>query len=259
MGRIIFVTSFKGGVGKTTVSANIASALALLGRRVLVVDADYGNRCMDLVLGMEDACLFDGADAITGRVDVHKAVKQHGVAAGLYFLPAPAFFSGSLSPEDTTAFFARLKADFDFIIVDSSAEDGDNYRAFARAAEDALVVTFHQTTAIRAAEKTAARLAELGYSNIRMVVNCYRAGAADKGLLPSMYDIIQGAKVQLIGAIPADEQVPLTQEAGRLPYLGKGRLAPYEAATLNIAKRLMGASVPLFKDVYRPKKLKKYL
>ncbi len=258
MGRIIFVTSFKGGVGKTTVSANIASALVLLGRRVLVVDADYGNRCMDLVLGMEDDCLFDSADAIRGNIDVSAAIRAHGTVPGLYFMPAPAFFGGKLSPDDTVAFFSRLKRDYDFIIVDSSAEDSDTYRAFARAAEDALVVTFHQTTAIRAAEKTAAILSELGYSNIRMVVNCYRAKAAAEGLLPSMYSIIQGAKVQLIGAIPADDSVPVKQESGTLPYLGKGRLSPYEAATLNIAKRLLGAPVPLFKDVYKPKKLKYY-
>lgn len=259
MGRILFVTSFKGGVGKTTVAANISSALAALGKKVLVVDGDYGNRCMDLVLGLENASLFDGADAITGRVVATNAIVRHETEGRLFFLPAPAFFSGKLSPEDTCAFFSKLKEEFDFIVVDSSAEDSPTYRAFARAAEDALVVSLHQSTAIRAAEKTAAMLSELGFANIRMAVNCYRPEAARKGLLPTIAEIIGRAKIQLIGVIPFDDNVPTRQEAGALPFGGKGRLLPYEAASINIAKRLTGGRVPLFKDVYKPKKLKKYL
>ncbi len=259
MGRILFVTSFKGGVGKTTVSANISAALAALGKNVLVVDGDYGNRCMDLVLGMEDASLFDGADAITGKVIAKNAIVRHETEGRLYFLPAPAFFGGKLSPEDTCAFFSKLKKEFDYIVVDSSAEDSPTYRAFARAADDALVVSLHQSTAIRAAEKTAAMLASLGFSNIRMVVNCYREDAAKKGLLPPITDIIGRAKIQLIGVIPSDQNVTLMQEAGALPFRCKGRLSPYEAASINIAKRLAGQRVALFKDVYKTKKFKKYL
>lgn len=261
MGRIVFVTSFKGGVGKTTVSANIAAALTALGKTVLVVDGDYGNRCMDLVLGMENASVFDGADAIGGKVSAKNAIVRHDSNRRLFFLPAPAFFRGSMEAEATCAFFASLKADYDYIIVDSSAEDSGTYRAFARAAEDALVVTFHQSTAIRAAEKTAATLGSLGFANIRMVVNCYKADAAKKGLLPDMVDIINNAKIRLIGAIPYDETVALWQEAGRLSFTDaqRRRLAPFEAASLNIAKRLANGRVPLFKDVYKPKKLKKYV
>lgn len=259
MGRIIFVTSFKGGVGKTTVSAYISAALAAMGKNVLVVDGDYGNRCMDMVLGMENAALFDGADAIAGKTPAENAIISHDTVGKLYFLPAPAFFSGSLSPEDTCAFFARLKKDFDYVIVDSSAEDTPTYRAFARAAEDALVVSLHQSTAIRAAEKTGAMLADLGFTNIRLVINCFNAAAAERGQLPSVLDIIGRAKLQLIGVIPYDCNVPINQEKGLLPFVSQGKLLTYEAACINIAKRLTEKRVPLFKDVYKPKKLRKYL
>lgn len=259
MGRIVFVTSFKGGVGKTTVAANLAAALTALGKTVLVVDGDYGNRCMDLVLGMENASLFDGADVINGKAAIKNAVVRHEENKGLYFLPAPAFFTGSITPEDTAAFFAKIKSQFDYVIVDSSAEDSGYYRAFARGAEDAVVVSLHQSTAIRAAEKTAAMLSELGFANIRMVVNGYKADAARRGLLPEMYDIISNAKIRLLGAVPYDDNVAVMQEAGALPFTHKGRLYPYEAAFMNIAARLDGKSVPLFKGVYRPKKLKKYI
>lgn len=259
MGRIVFVTSFKGGVGKTTVAANVASALTALGKTVLVVDGDYGNRCMDLVLGLENASLFDGADVINGKTTAKNAVVRHEDNKKLYFLPAPAFFDGTLAAEDTCALFSKLKSGFDFVIVDSSAEDSGYYRAFARAADDAIVVSLHQSTAIRAAERTAATLATLGFANLRMVVNCYRAAAADKGLLPGMYDIIQNAKIRLVGAVPYDEKVSFLQERGGLPFNHRGKLYPYEAAAINIAKRLCGEDVALFKDVYKPKKLKKYI
>lgn len=260
MGRIIFVTSFKGGVGKTTLAANLASALTVLGKKVLVVDADYGNRCMDLVLGLESEALFDSADVIVGKTDFENAVVRHSENERLYFLPAPAFSGGTVSATGVTKLFDSIKERFDFVLVDSSAEDSDVYRAFARGAEDALIVTFHQSTAIRAAEKTAVMLDGLGFSNIRLVVNCFHKEQAEKGVLPDVLDMIQRTHVQLIGIIPFDMGAPTAQEAGRLPFTDKSsRLMPYEAATLNVAKRLCGKYISLLKDVYKPKKLKKYL
>lgn len=260
MGRIIFVTSFKGGVGKTTLAANLAAALTVLGKRVLVVDADYGNRCMDLVLGMESDALFDSADVIWGRTAFENAVVRHGENERLYFLPAPAFSGGGVPPTRVAKLFAEIKERYDFVLVDSSAEDGEVYRAFARSADDALVVTFHQSTAIRAAEKTAAMLSGIGFKNIRLVINCFHGEQAKDGALPNVLDIIQRAHIQLLGLIPFDMAVPTMQEAGMLSF-GEGtkKLMMYEAAILNIAKRLCGHAVPLLKDVYKPKKLRKYL
>lgn len=259
MGRIIFITSFKGGVGKTTLTANLATALTVLGKRVLVVDADYGNRCMDLVLGMENSSLFDSSDVISGRVDVKNAIAEHESNRRLSFLAAPAAFDSELSVTATVQLLATLKQQYDFVLVDSSAEDSPVYRAFARSADDALVVSFHQSTAIRAAEKTATVLSSLGFSNIRLVVNSYHKEAEEAGALPSVLDIIQRAHIRLIGVVPYDYSISLLQETGALPYGGSGRLCPFEAATLNIAKRLLGEPVPLLKDVYKPQKLQKHL
>lgn len=260
MGRIVFVTSFKGGVGKTTLTANLAAALTALGKTVLVVDADYGNRCMDLVLGMENEAVFDSADVIWGRAQAENAILRHNENPQLYFLPAPAFSKELVAPTRVAHLFESLKSRYDFVLVDSSAEDGAVYRAFARSCDDAVVVTFHQSTAIRAAEKTASTLAELGFANIRMVINCYHSKQAEDGVLPTVFDIIQRAHIQLLGLIPFDMAVPTMQEAGTLAFTGAGRrLMMYEAAMLNIAKRLCGTAVPLLKDVYKPKKLKKHL
>ena len=259
MGRIIFVTSFKGGVGKTTLAANLAAALTVLGKRVLVVDADYGNRCMDLVLGMESDALFDSADVIWGRTSFENAVVRHGENERLHFLPAPAFSGSGVPHTRVVELFARIKEQYDFVIIDSSAEDGEVYRAFARSADDALVVTFHQSTAIRAAEKTAITLSELGFSGVRLVINCFHGEQARDGALPDVLDIIQRSHVRLLGLIPFDMAVPVMQEAGALPYTGSKRLMVYEAAVLNIAKRLCGVNIPLLDKVYNPKKLRKHL
>ncbi len=260
MGRIIFVTSFKGGVGKTTLAANLAAALTVLGKRVLVVDADYGNRCMDLVLGLESDVLFDSADVIWGKVDFDGAAVCHSENERLYFLPAPAFNKTVIPPMRVAAMFASLKDKFDFVIVDSSAEDSEVYRAFARSSDDAIVVSFHQSTAIRAAEKTAAMLQEIGFSAIRLVINCFHADMAEDGVLPDVLEIIQRSHIQLLGLVPFDMGVLAMQEAGALPYRAENkRLMMYEAAILNIARRLTGESVPLLKNVYKPKRLKKQL
>ncbi len=259
MGRIVFVTSFKGGVGKTTVTANLASALTALGKRVLVADADFGNRCLDLVLGMENSTLFDCNDVAEGRVRYENALALRDGNKRLFFLPAPADGRVYPSADKLSALFADLKGRFDWILVDSSAEDSELYRAFASVAEDALVVSFHQTTAVRAAERTAATLTHLGFKNVRLVVNNYKKEAADKGQLPDILDMISRSRLRLIGVIPQDESVPLRQEDGVLALeSGSKRLSPYEAAFVNTAKRMCGNAVPLFKDVYKPKKMKKY-
>ena len=90
MGRSIFITSFKGGTGKTTVCANLSCALCNLGHSVVIVDADYGMRCMDMVLGLEDNVVFNSADVMSGVCETGRAMITHPGVPLLSFLPAPA-------------------------------------------------------------------------------------------------------------------------------------------------------------------------
>ncbi len=259
MGRVIFVTAFKGGVGKTTVAAGLASALASLGKRVCVVDADFGMRCMDLVLGMENDALYDCSDVLYGRCGCEEAICPVNGKENLWFLPAPIRYDGSELPDGKAEeLFAYLRENFDFCIVDSSAELSPYYRSFAGNADEALVVTLHQSTAVRAAEKTASNLAALGLQRIRLVVNGYKQTLADAGELPTLLEMIYRSAVPLIGAVPMSEEIPVAQEHGRLALSGKPRrkLRPYEAALLNIALRVCDAHVPLLRGVRHPTKLR---
>ncbi len=262
MGRVIFVTAFKGGVGKTTVAAGIAAALAALGKRVCLVDADFGMRCLDLVLGMESNVLYDCSDVLAGRCTVADAVVPVGGNPNLFFLPAPIRYEGdSLPKERADALFAFLRGEYDFCLVDSSAELSAYYRLFAEEADEAIVVSLHQSTAVRAAEKTAANLASFGYGQVRLVVNGYREAFAAEGKLPTLLSMIRRSSVPLLGTVPLSEELPADQECGEIAFGGKERrhLRSYEAAFLNLALRLCGLQVPLLKGVMYPGRMRSCL
>ncbi|MBP5231559.1 MAG: AAA family ATPase [Clostridia bacterium] len=259
-GKIIFVTAFKGGVGKTTVTAGMACALSALGKRVCILDGDFGMRCMDLVLGMEDNALYDCYDVLSGAARPEDAILPVGGLVGLWFLPAPIAYRGQpLSRENAEGLFKYLRSRFDYCLIDSSAELSPYYRMFADASDEAIVVSLHQSTAIRAAEKTAANLAQFGFREIRLVVNCYHDEEAEKGRLPNLEEMIYRSSVPLLGVVLYSPEMVMDQEANRLPFTGRDRdrLRTYEAAFLNIACRILGAGVPLGQNVGWPgKKMK---
>jgi septum site-determining protein MinD len=260
LGRVIFVTAFKGGVGKTTVSAGIAAALSALGKRVCVLDADFGMRCMDLVLGMEDRVLYDCSDVLFDRCSPEDAIVPVEQREPLFFMPAPIRYDGRPFPRGSEEkLFSYLRKEFDYCIVDSSAEMSGYYRRFAMQADEAVVVSLHQSTAIRAAEKTAANLASLGHNRVRLVVNCYRAACAEDGRLPTVLEMIRRSSIPLLGVVPISDELPARQEKGTVLFGGKERekLLSYEAAFLNVALRLCECTVPLLQGVDRPKRKKK--
>ena len=260
MGRCVFVTSFKGGVGKSFVTANLAGALCSLGKRVLVVDGDFGMRSMDILLGKENNTLFDIKDVIAGICSVESAVIK-GTSGRPDFIPAPQTYDGSsLDPKRTGKLFSYLKSVYDFVLIDSSAEYSPYYSLLASCGDSAVIVTAHQSTAVRAAEKTAALLAKEGLTDQHLVINMFRKKEADKGLLPDPADIIMNSAVPLVGIVPWDKNAAVEAEKGNIAFCShKGKAYSYEAAAINIAYRLCGSTVPLFGGVYRTMKRKYYL
>ncbi|MEG1743084.1 MAG: AAA family ATPase, partial [Clostridia bacterium] len=221
MGRAIFVTSFKGGVGKTTVSANLASALAFIGKKVLVVDGDFGMRCMDMVLGLENEIVFNIYDVLTNKCSYEEAILQYE-NSGFDFMPAPMLFDREEIP--TTRFFELydiLRKKYDYIITDSSAEESSYYLSFAAACDDALIVSLHRSTAVRAAERTGIKLSEVGFKNLRRIVNGYDRVKSDSGELPTLFEIINRSAIKLLGAVPFSESLISDQENGVLALSSK--------------------------------------
>ena len=261
LGRVIFVTGFKGGVGKTTVSANIAATLFALGNKVLVIDGDFGMRCMDMVLGAESDSVFDCSDVLSGRCSPAAAMCDIGGHNGFSFIPAPMNLSDDKLPKSAyRQLVNEIREEFDYIIIDSCAEMTDYYMAFASTADEAVIVTLHQSTSVRAAEKTAARLAAMGVKRQSLVVNGYRQTFAENGKLPGIPDIINRSSVRLLGVVPYCEKLSASQEAAELAFMGdlKKKASKWEAAFYNIASRLNGSRIKLFENCESNKKRGSY-
>lgn len=251
MGKILFVASYKGGVGKTTVSAGIAASLTVQGNKVLIIDGDFHMRCLDLVLNAESDFIFDALDVLLGRCTAAEAIIKNCGIEGLDFLPAPLSYDDLSEPlQNADELMAELRSNYDYIIVDSGADTPGVYDAFAGISDEGIIVTFQQSTAIRAAEVTAGKLSSLGLDSVRLVVNSYRSKGVRMKFLPDVFESVTRSGIPLLGVIPYDDKIIEYQEKGILPLTRNTLfISPFEAAFGNIAKRIMGEKIPLFDGI----------
>lgn len=247
MCKVILVTSCKGGVGKSTLSANLAMALAKRGKKVLLVDLDLSNRSLDLILGCEDSVLFDVCDVAAGRTSLEKAAICDPRCALLYFLAAPAFYEEKMSIDDFRPVIEGAKDDFEFIVIDTPGTLGEAVELAAAVSDTALVVASHQPTSQRAAEKTDVMLEGLGVPERYLVINSFDADAVLSGSRPGIIEIIDKTKIQVIGVVPASRALALSQEKGLLSC--EKKKLDTTVAFDNIARRVIGESVPLLSGV----------
>lgn len=268
MSKSFIITSFKGGVGKTTLSANLAMSLARRGHKVVAVDCDLESRCLDIVFGLENATLFNICDCIKGTCPVENAIVQDSRCENLHFISAPAFYperheigvaSDSFTYEAVSKFVKSLTNRFDYVIFDLPARPDNLYRILACLVDAAFVVSLHTAASIRAAEKTAIALNELtGYGkdnmtagglDIRLIVNGFKPKDAKQGVNVGLYDIISKTKLQLWGVIPFSNAMSKAQEMGKLSYEIYKGTTPFCRAVENIASRCEGYKIPLFEGV----------
>lgn len=262
MAQIILVTSFKGGVGKTTVSANIAASLAKRCKKVIACDCDLESRCLDLVLGVENQPLFNICDVALGRCSLESAITTSEKNENLDFMPAPAFYPEAVQTKDTDEIFTEdsvsklvkeLSKRYQYIIFDLPARPDMLYRQLVKHANTVLVVSLHTSVSIRSAEKTAIAITELceGHKtpDIRLVVNSFRAAGVKNGINLGLYDILSQTKLPLAGVIPYDSDMANGQEKGRLSYeLKEGKLGFWRAIK-NITGRLLGENIKLLSGI----------
>ncbi len=260
--KTVIITSCKGGVGKSTVTANLAFALALIGKRVLAVDCDFSNRSLDLIFGCEDSVVYDISDVISDRCDIEKAIITDSRSENLFFCAAPLETEEDFSSESFYAALekARLRYALDFILIDTPGASGETVELVAKNADMALIVVSHQPTAARAAERTGQMLDRLGISDQRLVVNSFDSEAVINGLRSGINELIERTHTRLIGIIPHEYELSLSQEYGRLSAeVDNKSMKRIAAAFDNIASRICGNNRPLLKKVFYGKKRRELL
>lgn len=247
LGRAIVVTSGKGGVGKTTTSANISMALAKLGKKVAVVDGDTGLRSLDLILGLENRIVYNLVDVVEGTCELKKALIRDKRVNGLYLLPtAQTREKEAVTEAQMKKLSDELRRDFDFVIFDCPAGIEAGFRNASAGATEALVVTTPDVSPVRDADRIIGMLESQGKRNIHLIINRMRPKMMRKGDMMGVNDVLDVLNVSLIGVVPEDDAVVKSSNDG-VP-LTLSAHSPAATAFMNIARRLVGEEVP-FLDV----------
>ena len=242
--RVIVITSGKGGVGKTTTTANIGAALADKGHKVLLIDTDIGLRNLDVVMGLENRIVYDLIDVIEGRCRVSQALIKDKRCQNLVLLPAAQIRDkNDVNTDQMKELIFSLKESFDYILIDCPAGIEQGFKNAIAAADEAIVVTTPEVSATRDADRIIGLLEAAGIKSPRIVVNRLRIDMVkDKNML-SVEDILDILAVKLLGVVPDDETVVISTNKGEpLVYKGDSLAAK---AFKNIASRIEGVEVPL--------------
>lgn len=246
MGEAIVITSGKGGVGKTTTTANLGTALALLGKRVCLVDTDIGLRNLDVVMGLENRIIYDLVDVVEGRCTVQKAlVKDKRFDDKLYLLPAAQTSDKSaVTPEQMKQLVDELKQDYDYVLIDCPAGIEQGYKNAVAGADEAIVVTTPEVSAVRDADRIIGLLEkEEHIKPPRLVINRIRSHMVKNGDMLDIDEIVMHLSIDLLGIIADDENVIKASNNGEPIVLDPASKA--SIAYRNIARRILGESVPL--------------
>jgi septum site-determining protein MinD len=249
-GTVITVTSGKGGVGKTTTAANIAVALATLGKKVIAVDADIGLRNLDLVLGLENRILFDLIDVVEGRCTLQQALVRDNRVQSLHLLAAAQTRDkADVGIQQMVATCKSLGEMADYVIIDSPAGIEHGFQSAVAPADRILIVTTVDVSALRDADKVIYLLERDWRHSPGLVVNRYNAQLARDGELRDIDDILDILAIDLLGVVPEDRSIVLATDRGIPVALSRSNYVAQ--AYRNIAQRIMGNNVPLM-DFHKP-------
>ena len=242
--RVIVITSGKGGVGKTTTTANIGAALAEKGHKVLLIDTDIGLRNLDVVMGLENRIVYDLIDVIEGRCRVSQALIKDKRCPNLVLLPAAQIRDkNDVNTDQMKELIFSLKDSFDYILIDCPAGIEQGFKNAIAAANEAVVVTTPEVSATRDADRIIGLLEAAGIKSPRIVVNRLRIDMVKEKNMLSVEDILDILAVKLLGVVPDDETVVISTNKGEpLVYKGDSLAAK---AFKNIASRIEGVEVPL--------------
>jgi septum site-determining protein MinD len=244
MSQCLVITSGKGGVGKTTTSANLAVALALDGHKVVVVDADIGLRNLDVILGLENRIVYDLVNVIEGECRLKQALIRDKRVEGLFLLPAAQTRDkNAVTPDDMRKLVDQLKEDHDYVIIDCPAGIEQGFKNSIAGADRALIVTTPEISAIRDADRIIGMVEAHDLPEPELIINRYRAGMVSRGDMLAREDVLEILAIPLIGIVPEHEDVIVSSNRGVPASFDDD--SPVGAAYRRIARRVRGDNIEI--------------
>jgi len=241
--RVITTTSGKGGVGKTTTTANLGVALAKLNKRVVVIDADIGLRNLDIVMGLQNRIIYDIVDLVEGRCRIRQALIRDRLLQELYLLPAAQSRDKSaVSPADMVRVCEQLRGECDFVLIDSPAGIELGFRNAVAAADEFVLVTTSDTSSVQDVDRVLGLLEAEGRGAARLIINRIRPDLVRRGEMLSPSQVLGMLEIDLLGIVPDDEEILISNSRGTPIAHDMRSLAA--RAYHNIARRLLGERVP---------------
>lgn len=243
MSEVIVVTSGKGGVGKTTTTANIGTGLAILGNKVVMIDTDIGLRNLDVVMGLENRIVYNLIDVVEGSCRIKQALIKDKRYPNLYLLPAAQTRDKTaVDPMQMRRLTTELREEFDYILIDCPAGIEQGFKNAIAGADTAIVVTVPEISAIRDADRIIGLLEANNIHSIDLIVNRMRPDMVRSGDMMSLDDIEELLAVHIIGAIPDDKNIIISTNQGEPVSAGKTSVGQIY---INICRRIMGEDIPL--------------
>lgn len=244
MGEVIVITSGKGGVGKTTSSANIGTGLVLEGKKVVLVDADIGLRNLDVVLGLENRIVYDIVDVVEKKCRVKQALIRDKRYETLYLLPAAQTRDkDAVTEEQMVELTQALKEDFDYILIDCPAGIEQGFKNAIAGADRAIVITTPEVSAVRDADRIIGLLEAAEINNPLLVLNRLRVDMVRRGEMMTIEDVQEILAIDVLGVVPDDENIVISTNKGE-PTVADEKSRAGQAYR-NITKRILGEEVPL--------------
>ncbi|MBN1430217.1 MAG: septum site-determining protein MinD [Anaerolineae bacterium] len=243
--RVITITSGKGGVGKTTATANLAVAFALLGKKVACIDADIGLRNLDVVLGLENRIVYDIVDIVEGRAKLRQAmIRDKRLKEDLYLIPAAQTRDKTaVSPSDMVRVCDELKPLVDYILIDSPAGIERGFRNALAPADEVVIITNPEVSSVRDADRIIGLIEAEQKGPGKLVINRVKPDMVKRGDMLSPEDVIDILAIKLVGLVPEDELILVSANQGSPAALTPDKSKAGKAFQ-NIARRLLGQDVP---------------
>ena len=249
MGEVIVITSGKGGVGKTTATANIGAGLATSGKSVVLIDADIGLRNLDIVMGLENRIVYDLVDLVDGKCRIQQALIRDKRFENLHLIAAAQTKEkDAVSTEQMVALCKELKKEFDFVLIDCPAGIEQGFKNAIAGADSAIVVANPEVSSVRDADRIIGLLEASEIKNIKLILNRLRPDLLKKGEMMSLDDVVEILAVSVLGIVPDDESIVISTNRGEPASMLSDSKAG--EAFRHIVQRILGQDIPMMELDY---------